>query len=451
MAGSIRCAVAFHSLEEFRAAFVANGPACFVPYPDEVPSGEVMEVDVTVVEARLELRGVVEGADFDESGNVGLKLRLDEPSWQIVSKFVLELRDGSQSSGMFATTRMQMAPLVTAAPAMPLVGSAEVRELLQPGLVVDGRFKIESHLATGGMGDVYRAEHVHLKRPIALKLLRRSLAQDQEMWGRFEREAQLVSKLENPHVVRVFDFGRTADGQLFLAMEFVEGETLEDRLKRGPLAPSDAVEILAQVFDGLNEAHGLGVVHRDLKPPNIMLGHRRDGGERAKILDFGIARLSDAPADGPNGKLTQMGMIIGTPAYLAPEQALADDLDHRTDIYAMGCVAYEMLTGRPPFVGTDLRKVISQHLTATAVDPAKVRPELAKFPGICAAVMKALAKEREHRFQNVLEFREALRQALEGPGLPSVPLAQLVPGPSAPWPPATEWQPAPVADRKSVV
>ena len=442
MAGSIRCGVAFQSLDEFRAAFVARGPSCFVPYPDEVAVGATLDIDVTVVEARLELTGEVVASDFDESGNVGLTVKLDDPSWKAVCQLVADLGSGSSSSGHFATTRMRMAPDLTPMQPPPTPGDG-ARELLQPGLLVDGRFRIESHLASGGMGDVYRAEHVHLKRPIALKLLRRAFATDADMWGRFEREAQLVSRLENPHIVRVFDFGKTAEGQLFLAMEFVEGETLEERLKKGPLAPAAAVEILAQVLDGLHEAHGLGVVHRDLKPPNIMLGHRRDGGERAKILDFGIARLGDTLNAARNGKLTQMGVVVGTPAYLAPEQALADDLDHRTDIYAMGCVAYELLTGRPPFVGDDLRKVISAHLTSAPVDPVKLRPELAAFPELCAAVLKALAKEREHRFQNVIEFREALRQAIHAPGEAAVPLAELVPAASAPWPPATEWQPAP--------
>jgi len=444
LAGSIRCGVSFQSAEEFKTGFAATGPACFVPYPDEVAPGETLEVDVTLAEARLELRGEVVGPDFDEHGNVGLKVLLDAPSWKIVQQFSAELVQGVSTSPVFATTRLSIAPVITAAP--PMVSApdpeAERSDQLTPGIVVDGRFRIESHLATGGMGEVYRAEHVHLKRPVALKLLRRVFSADVEMWGRFEREAQLVSKLENPHVVRIFDFGKTADGQLFLAMEFVEGETLEDRLKKGPLAPADAVEILAQVLDGLNEAHGLGVVHRDLKPPNIMLGHRRDGGERAKILDFGIARLADALAPEQNNRLTQMGMVVGTPAYLAPEQALADGVDHRTDIYALGCVAFELLTGRPPFLGNDLRKVISQHLTSAPVDPATLRPELARFPALCAAVLKALAKERENRFQNVLEFREALHQSLQAGGEPAIPLAALVPEPSAPWPPP-DWAPAP--------
>ena len=444
MSGSIRCGVTFQSVEEFRTGFAATGPACFVPYPDEVAPGEVLDVDVTVGDARLELRGEVTAADFDEQGNVGLKVLLDAASWKVVQQFTAEYVQGTESASVFATARLNLSPLITAQPPINPAPAleAERNARLTPGIVVDGRFRIESHLATGGMGEVYRAEHVHLKRPVALKLLRRVFSTDPEMWGRFEREAQLVSKLENPHIVRIFDFGKTADGQLFLAMEFVEGETLEDRLKKGPLAPGDAVEILAQVLDGLNEAHGLGVVHRDLKPPNIMLGHRRDGGERAKILDFGIARLTDALSPGESGRITQLGMVMGTPAYLAPEQALADEVDHRTDIYALGCVAYELLTGRPPFVGTELRKVISQHLTAAPIDPALLRPELARLPALCAAVLKALSKEREQRFQNVIEFREALRHAMQPPGAPEVPLAALVPEPSAPWPPA-DWAPAP--------
>ena len=272
MAGSIRCGVAFNSIDEFRT-FVSRGPACFVPYPDEVAAGEVMEVDITVGEAQLQVRGEVVAADFDDSGNVGLTMKLDTASWQAVSALEAEFRAGRSTSAVFAATRLTAAPVMTPAPLAPVPTPGDaVPERLEPGLLVDGRFRIEAHLASGGMGDVYKAEHVHLKRPIALKLLRRALSGDSDMWGRFEREAQLVSRLENPHIVRVFDFGKTSDGQLFLAMEFVEGETLEKRLTRGPLPPAEAVEILSQVLDGLNEAHQLGVVHRDLEAPQHHAG-----------------------------------------------------------------------------------------------------------------------------------------------------------------------------------
>ncbi|MFZ5438445.1 MAG: protein kinase domain-containing protein [Myxococcota bacterium] len=438
---SIHCGIAFQTADEFRAAFVTRGATCFVPYPDEVAIGEILEVDVTVGDARLEVRGQVVAADFDEAGNVGLAIALDDASRAAMAQFDAGLQSG-QAPDLFVTTQTRLGAALPPVVSRPSPVPTEEQARLAPGTVVDGRFRVDAYLATGGMGEVYRAEHVLLKRPVALKLLRRSLSRDPDMWERFEREAQLVSQLENPHVVRVFDFGRTSDGQPFIAMEFVDGEPLDRRLLRGPLAPAEAVELLAQVLDGLAEAHGLGVVHRDLKPANIMLGHRRDGGERAKILDFGIARLSDQA--GADQKLTQMGVIVGTPAYLAPEQALADELDHRTDIYALGCVAYELLTGRPPFVGDDLRKVISQHLTAAPTPLQKVRPELAQWPALCAAVTRAMAKEKENRFQNVGEFGEALRRGLEVAGAPAPPLQQLVPTPSAPWPPAApEWQEAP--------
>ncbi len=445
---SIRCGLAYSNLAEFRAALVAGGRSCFVPYPEEVANGSVLELDISVGEAQLEVRGEVTAADFDEFGNVGLRVTLDEPSWVAVTQLEAALAGGARAPALFSTSRMQIdatksSPDLSSTPAP---GDELPEQQLEPGTLIDGRFRIDSHLATGGMGEVYRAEHVHLKRAVALKLLRRSLLADPESWTRFEREAQLVSRLENAHIVRVFDFGRTEDQQLFLAMEYVDGDTLDVRLAKGPLEPRAAVEILTQVLEGLGEAHALGVVHRDLKPANIILGRRRDGGERAKILDFGIARLSDK-ATGKAARLTQLGVVVGTPAYLAPEQALADELDHRTDIYALGCVAYELLTGRPPFVAAELRKVVSAHLTANPEPLEKLVPALAKHARLNAAVLKALAKEKERRFQNVTEFKDALLDALARPGAAAVEV--LVPSASTPWPPpaqeVSEWQAAPEA------
>lgn len=454
---SIRCGLAYSNLEEFRAAIVAGGPSCFVPYPDEVENGSVLELDVTVGEAQLEVRGEVKAADFDELGNVGLRVTLDDPSWEAVKQLETALAGGAKAPVLFSTSRLHIdasksSPDVESS--APAPGDELPEQQLEPGTLIDGRFRVDSHLATGGMGEVYRAEHVHLKRAVALKMLRRSLLADPESWTRFEREAQLVSRLENAHIVRVFDFGRTEEGQLFLAMEYVDGETLDVRLARGPLEPRAAVEILVQVLEGLGEAHALGVVHRDLKPANIILGRRRDGGERAKILDFGIARLSDK-VTGKAARLTQLGVVVGTPAYLSPEQALADELDHRTDIYALGCVAYELLTGRPPFVAAELRKVVSAHLTQPPEPLERFRAELAGNGRLNAVVLKALAKEKERRFQSVSEFREALLDALAHPG--SAPLVQ---SSSTPWPPpaqdveVSEWAeaaPAPASSPSALV
>lgn len=428
MTEQVRCGLTFDSVDDFRVTFerrLSQGQ-CFVPWPDELDVGRPVALDLVVTgRGKLELSAIVEQPDFDEHGNTGVTVRLSNESTDAVKTLMSQLQGPVDGPEVFASTRIrpktQTFPRMQVSPeggiVEPVSAQAQVNEeeegLLEPGTVVEDRFRIESHLATGGMGEVYRAAHVHLKRPVALKLLRRSLASDPEMWARFRREAELVSQLESPHVVRVFDFGKTADGQPFLAMEYVEGQTLDELVATGPLPPARAVQLLVQVCEGLGEAHAMGVIHRDLKPPNIILGKRRDGSDVVKILDFGIARLTDRTGQPQVAdKLTQLGMVVGTPAYLAPEQALADELDVRTDLYALGCVAYELLTGRPPFVAADVSKVVSMHLTATPAPLASLRPELATLPALTDAVLKALAKEKKARFQTVQEFAQALQAAI---------------------------------------
>jgi hypothetical protein len=411
----VRCGVSFDNVEEFRAAFLARGKGLgFVAYPDEVEPGRPLIIDIDLAQrVRLELDGLAHQPDFDDRGNTGVLVALSAASTAILDKLEVDLRQ-SPLPEVIATSRAgppAKATSTTTVPTMGAEGAPANDPLLEPGTMVDDRFRIEAHLATGGMGEVYRANHVHLKRPIALKLLRRVFASDSDMWARFQREAELVSQLESPHIVRVFDFGRTRDGQPYLAMEYVEGSTLDVLLEAGPLAPARAADLLGQVCAGLTEAHAVGVIHRDLKPANLIVGRRRDGSDVLKILDFGIARLGDHAGRSEKQKLTQLGIVVGTPAYLAPEQALADDLDHRTDIYALGCVAYELLTGGPPFRSPDLSKVLSLHLTAAPAPLESLRPELAGWPQLCAAVLKALSKERERRFSSVAEFAQALTAA----------------------------------------
>lgn len=451
MVEQVRCGVMFDTPAELQSAV---GPRLehdelFVPYPDDVTEGTEAYVDVMLESgAKAELEGIVTGPDFDDRGNTGVVVKLSENSAIALKGFIAALLAGTESSpqGLFTTTRSTKAKTLRTKDGQVVTFPPDAGEtLLEPGTLLEERFRIEAHIGSGGMGEVYRAAHVHLKRPVALKLLKRALAADPEMWVRFQREAELVSQLESPHIVRVFDFGRTSAGQPFLAMEYVEGTGLDSEVARGPLEPARVVSILRQVCDGLAEAHALGVVHRDLKPANLVLGKKRDGTELAKILDFGIARAADkgTPAD---GRLTQLGMVVGTPLYLAPEQALASSLDERTDIYALGCVAYELLTGKPPFVAEELAKIISMQLTQPPDDPVTRKPELARHRALCDVVLKALAKSKADRFPNVAELSKALEQALivgsaatTGEVWPPAPPAEDVwppPPPSAPMPPA---------------
>jgi serine/threonine protein kinase/tetratricopeptide (TPR) repeat protein len=401
----IRIGLSFLTRAEFVKSCGKADGMVFVPYPDELSEKQMIALDVFVSnDARLELMADVVHADFDESGNTGVKVKLSIESRAAIKRISEQLSTGLRS--LYETARIgKPAPLNAD-------GIAEV--LFEPGTVIDERFRIEAHIASGGMGHVYRATHVHLNRLVALKLMKRAMATDNEMWGRFKREAELVSQLESQFVVRVFDFGTTKDGQPFLAMEYVEGQTLEGVLSQGPVALDLVVQIIREVGAGLSEAHALGVIHRDLKPANIMMGKRRDGTSIAKILDFGIARLADGAAAAPGAKnrLTQLGLVIGTPAYLSPEQAMADHLDTRTDIYALGCVVYELLTGAPPFSADTAQKMVSLHLTQVPDDPADRRPDLATFPKLSRVVLKALEKEREKRFKTVLDFVEGIEGAL---------------------------------------
>ncbi len=216
--------------------------------------------------------------------------------------------------------------------------------------------------------------------------------------------------------------------------------------RKGPLAPERVVELVAQVCDGLTEAHGVGIVHRDLKPSNIILGKRRDGTELAKILDFGIARVGDTQKTG--GSLTQLGIVVGTPAYLAPEQAAADSLDSRTDIYSLGCVAFELLTGQPPFKSDSVQKLMSMHLRDAPPSAAAIRRELATYPALSEVIQRAMSKDRTHRQQSAKELAQALRDSLRAKAIPGAfddwgpppaetPGAAMPAGATDSWPPSS--------------
>lgn len=295
------------------------------------------------------------------------------------------------------------------------------------GTVIAQRYRLLSLLGEGGMGAVYKAEHVRMGKALAVKLLRGDFARDPEAVQRFVDEAQIVSRLSHPHTIAVFDFGEldTLDG-LYLAMEYVPGKDLAWLLKTGgPVPAPRVITIGQQLLGSLAEAHDAGIVHRDVKPGNVMLMQTRSGDDFAKVLDFGIAKLRDDPR---SASLTSAGAIVGTPNYLAPEQARGRDVDARADLYAAGAVLFELLTGRPPFVAPNPMAVVNAHLH----DPP---PPLHQFAPECTSAMgevirRALEKRPEDRYQTADQMREALLAAGEpsGPSTPRRPYAPEITG-----------------------
>jgi serine/threonine-protein kinase len=297
------------------------------------------------------------------------------------------------------------------------------------GSTIDGRYRLTAHLATGGMGAVFRAEHVYMRKEVALKVLRPDLTASIEIVERFRREAEIASSLEHENIVRVTDFGRSPEGYLFLVMELLEGESLFDKLRRtGPLPVEEAVGILGQVCAGLDAAHRRGVVHRDLKPENIFLHALAGGTPVAKILDFGIAKITD-PA---TGSATQAGMVVGTPEYLSPEQALGSSVDARADIYAVGLMAWRMLAGRHPFRAEEPRALLMMQATQPVPPLTEARPDLAASPALVAAVARACAKGASERHRSASDLRAELEACLEERGgargaRPPAPVLELLP------------------------
>ncbi|MCC6338108.1 MAG: protein kinase [Myxococcales bacterium] len=430
MVGDFR--LAFDSAEDLQRAWedsLYRGEA-FVPTQESPLLGASLQVCLAVTGlGEVVVEAEVLSLELDSADRPGMRISLGpegrEALRQLAASLPAPADDTARRVPLAATGTIPQRPDVAAADTLPHGSHAHFK----PGEVIGGRFQVEALIGEGGMGEVYRAVHVYLKRPVALKTLQKKLLSDQEAWTRFQREAELVSRLESQHVVRVFDFGRLDDGQPFICMEFVEGEGLEAVLDRGPLEPSEAVTLLEQVAEGLSEAHALGIVHRDLKPPNIMLGRRRDGRKLAKILDFGIARV--ATSGQKLERLTATGMVVGTPAYLAPEQALGKDIDARTDIYALGCVAYEMLTGRPPFKADAIGALLLMHLNEVPRPLEAFRPQLAPLAGLSEAVRKALEKDPARRWQAVEDFTRALRDGLLPKKGRPVPRQKATPSPEA--------------------
>jgi len=293
-------------------------------------------------------------------------------------------------------------------PAEPASRRPERRDLV--GHVIDEKYRVKALLGEGGMGAVYEAEHIAIGRVVAVKVLHPKHAQQSDSVARLKHEARIAGSIGHPNICEVYDLGRLDDGAPYLVMERLIGETLDQRIKReGALPERDVVDVMMQVLSALTAAHGKAIIHRDLKPENVFLVRKLGMPPIAKLLDFGISKEVD---EDTASDLTMPGIVMGTPYYMAPEQARGDrGLDHRVDLWAVGVILYESLTGRRPFVARNYNALLVQILTSKHRPLSEVRPGITR--GLERIVDKALAKLREDRFQTAAEFQESLRRSLE--------------------------------------
>jgi serine/threonine-protein kinase len=279
------------------------------------------------------------------------------------------------------------------------------------GQTLADKYKVEELINEGGMGAVYRGTHVLMDKTVAIKVLHPALAADDKIVARFSREARAASRISHPHALNVTDFGESGNGVVFLVMEYLRGKTLKEVVHDdSPMPLTRVVEIVRQVCGALEAAHKEGVVHRDLKSDNIMLVEVSGGGDWAKVLDFGIAKITEKVGQDP--ALTAPNLIIGTPQYMSPEQcSQASEIDARSDIYSFGIILYEMLAGHVPFTGESPTAIMMKHLQDAPPSILEERKDLPASVG--RVVARALAKRPEERFQTVSEFSESLAQAAE--------------------------------------
>jgi serine/threonine-protein kinase len=284
------------------------------------------------------------------------------------------------------------------------------------GKVLDGRYRIDRMLGEGGMGIVYKAQHVALNKPLAIKVLRAEVSKDQEIVQRFRQEAQSATAIGNHHIIDISDFGVMPDGSTYFVMEFLDGMPLAKAIEPGKaLRAARTIHIAKQLCRALGAAHDVGIVHRDLKPDNVYLINR--GGDRdfVKVLDFGIAKVG-----GTKSKLTQVGQVFGTPHYMSPEQCAGTPVDKRTDVYALGVIMYEMASSRVPFDADNLMGILTKHLYEEPVPPRELPPPVDAPPALESVIMRCLAKKVDARYQSMQEVLDDLERVEQGT-LPSVP------------------------------
>ena len=292
------------------------------------------------------------------------------------------------------------------APVDPLVGTT-----------IDGRYEIIKVLGQGGMGVVYTAKHAMLGKRLAIKVLKSDVSKDQEIIARFRQEAQSASAIGSQHIIDISDFGALPDGSTYFVMEYLDGVELTKAIEeQRPMPPERVVHVAKQLCDALGAAHERGIVHRDMKPDNVFLIRRGSEKDFVKVLDFGIAKVG-----GAQSKLTRAGQVFGTPHYMSPEQCSGQGVDHRTDIYALGIILYEMAVGRVPFDADNLMGILTKHIYEQPIPPHTLPPPIAVPAGLEAVILKCLAKQADARYQTMGEVRADL-EAFERGTTPSAVL-----------------------------
>lgn len=315
----------------------------------------------------------------------------------------------------------------TPPPGIPVPSSASVSAPIAvassasdlAGTVLADRYRIVRKLGEGGMGSVYLAEHTTINKRLAIKVLSPEYSHKQDLVDRFLQEARAASMIEQENVVEITDFGSTPGGSVFFAMEFLNGEDLSATIKReGMLSWPRARGIMLQICSALSSAHAAGIIHRDMKPENCYRIRRGSNDDFIKVLDFGIAKVQSDEGDGGKG-LTRTGMIFGTPEYMSPEQAKGEKVDHRVDVYAVGVILYELLTGRVPFTADTFMGILTKHMFEAPPAPSMVAPDCQVPDDVEAIILKALQKDREYRFQSMQE----MARAIEAVGTGAMPVS----------------------------
>jgi serine/threonine-protein kinase len=339
------------------------------------------------------------------------------PAADTPNRLVIRSGDGAGESGVLASSDTAVAGRETAA--ATATATTDVMQAVDGGDIIgvtlSQRYLVTRKVGQGGMGAVYEATHTLINKRVAIKVLLEKYAKREALVKRLKQEAQLASQVGNEHIIDITDFGNTDDGRTFVVMEYLEGESLAECLARENQLPEQRIlRIASQAASALTAAHAKGIVHRDIKPENLFLLKRKEG-DFVKVVDFGISkslRASGEEEEPP--RLTQTGMVLGTPLYMSPEQARGDeDLDHRVDVYALGVIMYEAASGRVPFAGTNYLSVISQVLNEEPQPLRAIRPELSEeFEAI---VLRAMTKDRDTRYASASEMLDDLSALLDDP------------------------------------